>query len=49
MAKLSSVQKNLFRFKLIKKYKAKRESLKLEIYATLVLRKKEQIKKLDQV
>ena len=31
MAKLSSVQKNLFRQKLIKKYKSKRESLKAKI------------------
>ena len=31
MAKLSSVQKNLFRKKLIKKYKSKRESLKAKI------------------
>ncbi len=31
MAKLSSVQKNLFRKKLIKKYKSKREFLKLRI------------------
>ena len=31
MAKLSSVQKNLFRKKLIKKYKSKREFLKLKI------------------
>ena len=31
MAKLSSVQKNLFRKKLIKKYKSKRESLKSKI------------------
>ena len=31
MAKLSSVQKNLFRKKLIKKYKSKRESLKVKI------------------
>ena len=28
MAKLSSVQKNLFRQKLIKKYKSKRDTLK---------------------
>ena len=31
MAKLSSVQKNLFRQKLIKKYKSKRDSLKAKI------------------
>ena len=31
MAKLSSIQKNLFRQKLIKKYKLKRESLKNKI------------------
>ena len=31
MAKLSSVQKNLFRKKLIKKYKSKRDSLKAKI------------------
>ena len=31
MAKQSSVQKNLFRQKLIKKYKSKRESLKVKI------------------
>ena len=31
MAKLSSVQKNLFRQKLIKKYKSKREFLKYKI------------------
>ena len=31
MAKLSSVQKNLFRQKLIKKYKSKREILKSKI------------------
>ena len=31
MAKLSSVQKNLFRKKLIKKYKSKRENLKSKI------------------
>ena len=31
MAKLSSIQKNLFRKKLIKKYKSKRESLKAKI------------------
>ncbi len=31
MAKLSSVQKNLFRQKLIKKYKSKRELLKAKI------------------
>ena len=31
MAKLSSVQKNLFRKKLIKKHKSKRESLKAKI------------------
>ena len=31
MAKLSSVQKNLFRKKLIKKFKSKRESLKAKI------------------
>ena len=31
MAKLSSIQKNLFRQKLIKKYKLKRESLKIKI------------------
>ena len=31
MAKLSSIQKNLFRQKLIKKYKSKRESLKNKI------------------
>ena len=31
MAKLSSVQKNLFRQKLIKKYKSKRETLKSKI------------------
>ena len=31
MAKLSSIQKNLFRQKLIKKYKTKRETLKLKI------------------
>tara|TARA_X000000950_G_C13433858_1_gene465171 strand:+ start:59 stop:364 length:306 start_codon:yes stop_codon:yes gene_type:complete len=31
MAKLSSVQKNLFRKKLIEKYKSKRESLKVKI------------------
>ena len=31
MAKLSSIQKNLFRQKLINKYKAKREVLKLKI------------------
>ena len=31
MAKLSSVQKNLFRQKLIKKYKSKRDSLKVKI------------------
>ena len=31
MAKLSSVQKNLFRQKLIKKYKSKREILKSQI------------------
>ena len=31
MAKLSSIQKNLFRQKMIKKYKAKRENLKLKI------------------
>ena len=31
MAKLSSVQKNLFRQKLIKKYKSKRETLKSQI------------------
>ena len=31
MAKLSSIQKNLFRKKLIKKYKSKREELKLKI------------------
>ena len=31
MAKLSSVQKNLLRQKLIKKYKSKRESLKAKI------------------
>mgnify|MGYP001299620155 FL=1 len=31
MAKLSSVQKNLFRLKLINKYKAKRKSLKSKI------------------
>ena len=29
MAKLSSVQKNLFRQKLIKKYKSKRDTLKV--------------------
>ena len=31
MAKLSSIQKNLFRQKLIKKYKLKRELLKSKI------------------
>ena len=31
MAKLSSIQKNLFRQKLIKKYKSKRENLKSKI------------------
>ncbi len=31
MAKLSSIQKNLYRQKLIKKYKSKRENLKLKI------------------
>ena len=31
MAKLSSVQKNLFRKKLIKKYKSKRDNLKAKI------------------
>ena len=31
MAKLSSVQKNLFRQKLIKKYKSKRDNLKAKI------------------
>ena len=31
MAKLSSIQKNLFRQKLIKKFKMKRESLKSKI------------------
>ncbi len=31
MAKLSSIQKNLFRQKMIKKYKEKRENLKLKI------------------
>ena len=31
MAKLSSIQKNLFRQKLIKKYKSKREALKSKI------------------
>ena len=29
MAKLSSIQKNLFRQKLIKKYKSKRDNLKI--------------------
>ena len=31
MAKLSSIQKNLFRQKLIKKYKSKRAALKIKI------------------